>query len=40
MQYSENDKLDLLIGLAMWDCGEKDAEFFRSIDTSNIPDNP
>ena len=40
MQYSENDKLDLLIGLAMWDCGEKDAEFFKNIDTSNIPDNP
>jgi hypothetical protein len=40
MQYSENDKLDHLIGLAFWDCGAKDAEFFRNIDTSDIADNP
>lgn len=40
MQYSGNDKLDHLIGLAFWDCGAKDAEFFKNIDTSNIPDNP
>lgn len=40
MQYSENDKLDRLIGIAFFDCGVKDAEFFRNIDTSDIPDNP
>ncbi len=40
MQYLENDKLDHLIGLALLDCGNKDAEMFRNIDTSDIPDNP
>ena len=35
MKYAENEKFDHLIRLALLDCGDKDAEMFRAIDTSN-----
>ena len=36
MKYVENEKFDYLIRLALLDCGDKDAEMFRTIDTSNV----
>ena len=40
MKYVENEKFDYLIRLALLDCGEKDAEMFRTIDTSNTVVSP
>ena len=40
MKYVENEKFDYLIRLALLDCGEKDAEMFRTIDTSNVVVSP
>ena len=35
MKYVENEKFNYLVKLALLDCGKKDAEMFRTIDTSN-----
>lgn len=40
MKYVENEKFDYLIRLALLDCGDKDAEMFRTIDTSNTVVSP
>ncbi len=36
MKYSENNKFDYLINLALLDCGDKDYEMFMSIDETKV----